>query len=259
MELNRPSRLGRRKSPSSDRFLATYHLASSPSDHPSSSSSAVDELNEDDVFFSNDFSPDPNDGNPIHQNRHYHLTTAPASSSASGFGFQHHQKPVSQSQNFGILAALRDPSRPQSNFYQKTSLSTSISSASSGSSPSSSRMIPSIPKPPLERLLLSSSSSLGRHHQSAPVNVPLMVKAVRKHGEFDDDYDEKDDYDKKDDYDEKDDEEGEMLPPHEIVARSMAQSPMLSCSVLEGVGRTLKGRDLRQVRNAIWRQTGFLD
>jgi hypothetical protein len=29
--------------------------------------------------------------------------------------------------------------------------------------------------------------------------------------------------------------------------------------VLEGVGRTLKGRDLRQVRNAIWRQTGFLD
>ncbi|GLU19161.1 hypothetical protein SLE2022_354250 [Rubroshorea leprosula] len=246
MELNRPSRFGRRKSPSSDRFLATYHLVSSTSDHPSSSSSAVDELNEDDVFFSNDFSPDPNDGNPIHPNRHYHQTTAPASSSASFPGFQHHQKPFSHSQNFGIVAALRDPSRPQSNFYQKTSLSTSTSPASSVSLLSSYRMIPSIPKPPLERLPLS-SSSLGRHHQSAPVNVPLMAKAVGKHSEFDDDYGENDD------------EEGEMLPPHEIVARNMAQSPMLSCSVLEGVGRTLKGRDLRQVRNAIWRQTGFLD
>lgn len=50
-----------------------------------------------------------------------------------------------------------------------------------------------------------------------------------------------------------------MLPPHEIVARNSALSPALACSVLEGVGRTLKGRDLRQVRNAVWRQTGFLD
>jgi hypothetical protein len=29
--------------------------------------------------------------------------------------------------------------------------------------------------------------------------------------------------------------------------------------VLEGAGRTLKGRDLRQVRNAVWRKTGLLD
>ncbi|CAI0462578.1 unnamed protein product [Linum tenue] len=47
-----------------------------------------------------------------------------------------------------------------------------------------------------------------------------------------------------------------MLPPHEIVARGWMQS---SSSMLEGVGRTLKGRDLRQVRNAVFRQTGFLD
>ncbi|CAN0847291.1 hypothetical protein LINGRAHAP2_LOCUS4901 [Linum grandiflorum] len=48
-----------------------------------------------------------------------------------------------------------------------------------------------------------------------------------------------------------------MLPPHKIVARGCrAQS---SGSMLEGVGRTLKGRDLRQVRNAVFRQTGFLD
>lgn len=56
-----------------------------------------------------------------------------------------------------------------------------------------------------------------------------------------------------------DNEDEEMLPPHEIVARNSAQSPVLACSVLEGAGRTLKGRDLRQVRNAVWRQTGFLD
>jgi hypothetical protein len=29
--------------------------------------------------------------------------------------------------------------------------------------------------------------------------------------------------------------------------------------MLEGVGRTLKGRDLRRVRNAVLRKTGLLD
>jgi hypothetical protein len=28
---------------------------------------------------------------------------------------------------------------------------------------------------------------------------------------------------------------------------------------MEGAGRTLKGRDLRRMRNAVWRTTGFLD
>lgn len=59
-----------------------------------------------------------------------------------------------------------------------------------------------------------------------------------------------------------DDDDGgdeEMLPPHELVARGSEVSARTTFSVLEGVGRTLKGRDLRQVRNAIWRKTGFLD
>lgn len=51
----------------------------------------------------------------------------------------------------------------------------------------------------------------------------------------------------------------EMLPPHEIVARGSGVSPKTTFSVLEGVGRTLKGRDLCQVRNAVLRRTGFLD
>ncbi|KAF8768965.1 hypothetical protein HU200_007077 [Digitaria exilis] len=57
---------------------------------------------------------------------------------------------------------------------------------------------------------------------------------------------------------EEDDEE--MLPPHEMVARARArESPMTTFSVLEGAGRTLQGTDLRQVRNAVLRKTGFLD
>lgn len=90
-----------------------------------------------------------------------------------------------------------------------------------------------------------------KYPQSAPVNVPLMPVREKRRCEgsvfgYEDD-------------DDDDEDEGEMLPPHEIVARKMANSPVLSCSVLEGAGRTLKGRDLRQVRNAVFRQTGFLD
>lgn len=54
---------------------------------------------------------------------------------------------------------------------------------------------------------------------------------------------------------EDDEREEEMLPPHEIVARSQ----IATFSVFEGLGRTLKGRDLRRVRNAVWQKTGFLD
>ena len=47
------------------------------------------------------------------------------------------------------------------------------------------------------------------------------------------------------------------VPPHEVVqGRERAAA---SFSMREGVGRTLKGRDLRRVRNAIWEKTGFQD
>ncbi|XP_010425942.1 PREDICTED: uncharacterized protein LOC104710977 isoform X1 [Camelina sativa] len=48
---------------------------------------------------------------------------------------------------------------------------------------------------------------------------------------------------------------GELLPPHEYLAKTR----MASFSVHEGVGRTLKGRDMSRVRNAILEKTGFLD
>jgi hypothetical protein len=52
-----------------------------------------------------------------------------------------------------------------------------------------------------------------------------------------------------------------MLPPHEMVTRASAGGAGLAApfSMLEGAGRTLKGRDLRRVRDAVLRQTRFLD
>ncbi|KAK4780181.1 hypothetical protein SAY87_016287 [Trapa incisa] len=49
------------------------------------------------------------------------------------------------------------------------------------------------------------------------------------------------------------------LPPHEFLARQVARTKIGSFSVHEGVGRTLKGRDLSRVRNAVWARTGFQD
>ncbi|XP_020221826.1 uncharacterized protein LOC109804416 [Cajanus cajan] len=56
---------------------------------------------------------------------------------------------------------------------------------------------------------------------------------------------------------EEDAEEEEMTPPHEIVRRRVAGK--MAFSVCTGNGRTLKGRDLSQVRNSILRLTGFLE
>ncbi|KAG5517096.1 hypothetical protein RHGRI_037747 [Rhododendron griersonianum] len=56
-----------------------------------------------------------------------------------------------------------------------------------------------------------------------------------------------------------DDDEGEQfVPPHVILGRRISDGKM-AFSVCTGNGRTLKGRDLSQVRNAILRMTGFLE
>lgn len=131
----------------------------------------------------------------------------------------------------GILDALpeRRRSPPQS------SSSTSSSPASPAAAPP--RMIPAVPRP--------APAPAPYVPQSLPVNVPAArlrkPPVVMVMGEAEDEYE-------------------EMLPPHEMLARARArESPMTTFSMLEGAGRTLKGRDLRQVRNAVWRKTGFLD
>lgn len=89
-------------------------------------------------------------------------------------------------------------------------------------------------------------------YQSAPVNVPDWSKILKgeasakgKSNEII--------------HNGEDDEDEERMPPHELLAKEYARSQMMTFSVCEGQGRTLKGRDMSRVRNAVWRQTGFAD
>ncbi|KAL2931425.1 Uncharacterized protein RDABS01_036835 [Bienertia sinuspersici] len=87
----------------------------------------------------------------------------------------------------------------------------------------------------------------GRHvASSAPVNVPDWSKILRVNSS-------ESTLDSDDDDDPVDNSAVE--PPHEYLARS--RKKMNAFSVFEGVGRTLKGRDMTRVRDAIWSQTGF--
>ncbi|XVE51525.1 hypothetical protein DITRI_Ditri02bG0049100 [Diplodiscus trichospermus] len=81
---------------------------------------------------------------------------------------------------------------------------------------------------------------------SLPVNVPRHHGSVFHCGGGE-----------ADDFEEDEDYEGEVVPPHVILARRIAGK--MAFSVCTGNGRTLKGRDLSQVRNSILRMTGFLE
>lgn len=95
----------------------------------------------------------------------------------------------------------------------------------------------------------SFASPRGRHvATSAPVNVPdwskiYRVDSVESMHDSDDVIDNV-----------IDDHDLNMIPPHEYLARSRNSA---AHSVFVGAGRTLKGRDLSRVRDAVWSQTGF--
>lgn len=128
---------------------------------------------------------------------------------------------------------------------------------SSSSSSSSAWTLPrkNIPKANAHALLSDESFVKGSSSSSssAPMNIPDWSKVYGKknckngalHGYHNEDDD--------------DDEEGDMVPPHEWIARKLARSQISSFSVCEGMGRTLKGRDLSKVRNAILTKTGFIE
>ncbi|XP_010052839.2 PE-PGRS family protein PE_PGRS16 [Eucalyptus grandis] len=85
---------------------------------------------------------------------------------------------------------------------------------------------------------------------SAPVNVPdwskiYRVDSVESLHDSDDTFD-----------DGGGGGDAEMMPPHEYLARKGAAAAAAT-SVFEGVGRTLKGRDARRIRDAVWSRTGF--
>ncbi|KAF4374107.1 hypothetical protein F8388_012092 [Cannabis sativa] len=156
MDIPGKNRARHRPSTSTERFLVGA-FSHSPSDNAVTSTSAGDgdELNEDDIFWTGDFSAESN---------HNNISASPSSTSASRVlnnnrllqpkGF------AAQPEGFGILAALPENEtsspklRDHSNFYNKASISSSSSSSSS-----SSRLIPVIPKPPQERIMPVPSSS----------------------------------------------------------------------------------------------------
>ncbi|MCD7449674.1 hypothetical protein HAX54_001102 [Datura stramonium] len=234
-----------RRSPSSDRFLGVFSPPLSDSAIGDAYVSiAGDELNEDEVFWTGDFTePQRRSSSPSQNSR---------------------RQTFRQPEKFGILAALPEDHRKLNRplVYRKPSITSSPSATKQlhsppiSSSPSStmpfSRAFPTIPKPPFIRehsynRNYSQTMPVRKFQHSAPVNVPMMPRKAPRSGELADV--------------EIDDDEGddEMLPPHEIVARGSSRSPKTAFSVLEGVGRTLKGRDLCQVRNGVLRHTGFLD
>ncbi|XP_022977254.1 uncharacterized protein LOC111477622 [Cucurbita maxima] len=78
---------------------------------------------------------------------------------------------------------------------------------------------------------------------SLPVKIPETVYRYNSSDmeEVDEDWDIDDD----------------IVPPHVIIGRRVAGK--MAFSLCTGNGRTLKGRDLSQVRNSILRMTGFLE
>ncbi|XP_057779126.1 protein S40-4-like [Salvia miltiorrhiza] len=103
------------------------------------------------------------------------------------------------------------------------------------------KSISNSPRPLRKPLRKTADAPIGA--KSLPVNIPDWSKILRgecrgRAGDED-----------------ADDEENERMPPHEYLARTR----VASLSVHEGIGRTLKGRDLSSLRNAIWKQTGFED
>ncbi|KAK4363899.1 hypothetical protein RND71_015257 [Anisodus tanguticus] len=86
-------------------------------------------------------------------------------------------------------------------------------------------------------------------HHSAPVKIPDWSKiygtSLKKEiGDFVENYEEV---------------EENVMHPHEWLAKRLGRRQISSFSVCEGVGRTLKGRDLSRVRNAVLTKTGFLE
>ncbi|XP_010538729.1 PREDICTED: uncharacterized protein LOC104812972 [Tarenaya hassleriana] len=114
-----------------------------------------------------------------------------------------------------------------------------------------------IPSSPRTVIRDRSRERAGAKQSSAPVNVPDWSKIYGNKKKkkniglrYDDDDDDDDDDDSTDDG---------MVPPHEWVARKLARTQISSFSMCEGIGGTLKGRDLSKVRNAVLTKTGFLE
>ncbi|RWR96669.1 Senescence regulator [Cinnamomum micranthum f. kanehirae] len=106
-----------------------------------------------------------------------------------------------------------------------------------------------ISKKPVKRSAGSDDRPVVAVGSSLPVSIPDWSKILRKdcreslRREIDGEYEEEEDW----------------IPPHEFLAKQFERARIASFSLHEGIGRTLKGRDLSRVRDAIWEKTGFED
>lgn len=160
--------------------------------------------------------------------------------------------------------------------------STNVFNQSSSSRIASRRRLSTAARMIIQKSSSSSSNSsviepkIVKQH-SAPVNIPDWSKIYGKKSSKNNTFWVHDEEDGRSDDDgvvinsgwdseeEEDDDDDDvhgcsmMIPPHEWIAKKLARSQISSFSVYEGVGRTLKGRDLKNVRNAILTETGFLE
>ncbi|KAL5702045.1 hypothetical protein ACHQM5_027313 [Ranunculus cassubicifolius] len=118
-----------------------------------------------------------------------------------------------------------------------------LSRSNSNSFSPSQKAIPISRKKSISRKI----DNCGGYGRSLPLSIPDWSKITDKDSDEDGEQDE-DDSDK-------------MVPPHEYLLARQLRRTQIACSfsVHEGRGRTLKGRDLSRVRDAIWEQTGFED
>jgi len=243
MDLHKPTRFRTRKflPTKAERFLGVQ-----PHAPPSFNNSSSLELNEDDVVFDIDYShpssSSPSIPTPIsNHNRHHY----------NHHQFQRKSSPLGPPDSFGLLAVLpENEESPDAGDYSNLLNDAPVSASSSSNSSPSSKPMLIVQRPP-DRTPSWSSPASDKFYHSAPMNVPMMSSAMANRARR---------------YAEEDaralNEEEEFrstMPPHEYLSRQLDFSPMHSCSLFEGVGRTLKGRDMRQVRNAVLSQTGFFD
>ncbi|XP_076943945.1 uncharacterized protein LOC143614374 [Bidens hawaiensis] len=170
---------------------------------------------------------------------------------------------------WSVITERKDKSKGSASGYQSYHSRTT-------SHPTAARMIP---RPSTNN---SDIESRIPQQQSAPVNIPDWSKiygrkskrssssSSQKPAYIDYGYDgivNDDDVHHNGIWDSDDDEDDDghghgdvnMMPPHEWIAQKLARNQISSFSVCEGAGRTLKGRDLSRVRNAVLTKTGFLE
>lgn len=98
----------------------------------------------------------------------------------------------------------------------------------------------------MSRNAAPSSSECAEREPRRPFTDPIEIPAAASSGARADEWQEEGDRRRDDD--------GEVVPPHVLLARRRAAFSMCS-----GQGRTLKGRDLRRVRDSVLRMTGFIE